>query len=95
MELQAVQDENSTNLEKITELENHVGELLPKAEELVVRLEEIAQLNKRLNSIEDELHRTSLQLQFTQNEVKNVTSKMNNKEDEYRKKIITLETEIA
>jgi hypothetical protein len=95
LELQAVQDENSTNLEKITELENHVGELLPKAEELVVRLEEIAQLNKRLNSIEDELHRTSLQLQFTQNEVKNVTSKMNNKEDEYRKKIITLETEIA
>lgn len=55
----------------------------------------MAQLNKKINSLEDELHKASLSLQATQNEVKNITSKMNNKEDEYRKKIIGLETELA
>lgn len=61
----------------------------------MIRLEEIAQLNKKINSLEDELHKASLQLQATHNEVKNITGKMCNKEEEYRKKIISLETEIA
>lgn len=37
-------------------------------------------MNKKINSLEDELHRTSLQLQATQNELKNNTSKMTHKE---------------
>ncbi len=47
-------------------------------------------MTRKVAELEDDLHKSSLALQSTQNEVKNITSKMNTKDEEYRKKIITL-----
>jgi chromosome segregation ATPase len=61
---------------------------------LVVRLEEITIFKKRISELEDEKQRLSLELKAVQNDVKNTSNKLLSKEEEYRKKILSLEATI-